>query len=242
MIQIHPNQPEGIVEFSASGKVTAADYESELMPAIEAALQQNDGVRVLAHFGPAFEGYDLGGMIDDAKLGLRHWRGFERIALVTDVKWMRHAVAGFGVAIPCPIKTFSNDDIESARLFLRESLGTVHLKFDDAANTVTIRLIGKLEPQAYRGVEAELDGWIDGRNRIRLLMDLREFDGWQGLGAMGEHLAIVRDHRRLPERVAIVGDSMLQKVAARIMTRFLRAEVRYFESTAIEQAGTWVRG
>lgn len=240
MIELHPNQPDGIIEFSATGKVTADDYASILMPAVELAAARGDGIRLLAHYGPAFEGYELGAMIDDAKLGLRHWSGFERVAVVTDVRWLKHLVTGLGFALPYPVRVFPNDQLEQARLFLREALGTIHLQFDDAHDRVTVQLIGKLEPSAYARVDADLERWLDGREHMRLVLDLREFDGWQGIGALHQHLGLVRDHRKLPSRVAVVGDAAWQDIAARLMSQFVRAEVKYFPSPAFGDATRWV--
>lgn len=240
MIELRPDQPDGIIEFSAIGKVTADDYRTVLMPAIDALVARGDGIRLLAHYGPAFEGYDLGAMVGDAKLGIRHWSGFERLSVVTDVKWLRHLVTGFSFALPCPVKLFANDEIETARLFLREALGTIHLKFDDERDMVTAQLVGKLEPSAYHGVDAELDRWLDGRTRMRLLMDLREFDGWQGLGAMHQHLNLVRDHRKFAERVAVVGDAAWQDLGARLLSQFTKAEAQFFPSPAFRDASEWV--
>jgi hypothetical protein len=45
------------------------------------------------------------------------------------------------------------------------------------------------------------------------VLDLREFDGWAGLSALGDHLSLVREHYRVPERIAIVGDKAWQKMA-----------------------------
>lgn len=242
MIEISSDQPEGIFEFSASGKVTGDDYENVLIPAMDKAFEEFGRVRVLAHFGPGFEGYELGALVDDAKLGLRHCQAFERVAMVSDVGWMRHLVTGFGFAMPCPVQSFKNDEIDEARRWLRESLGSIHLHYDDANDTVRVQLLGKLEPSAYAGVNEELDRWLSTRDRMRLVLDLREFDGWQGLGGLGEHLELVREYRRRPERVAVVGEAAWQRLAAPVMSKFIRAEVKYFPSADFEAASTWVNG
>ena len=39
-------------------------------------------------------------MWDDTKLGLKHLAGWEKMALVSDVEWVRAAVKVFGLAIP----------------------------------------------------------------------------------------------------------------------------------------------
>jgi len=242
MMEVIPGQPEGLLEIRGTGTVTGADYETVVQPAVEAALEQTDRIRLLFHLGAGFEGYDLGGMWDDTKLGLRHWDGFERIAIVTDTGWLRDGVRGFGVFISCPVKVFADAELEDARRWLRESLGSVQLEFDDSADLVTVRLRGKLEPDAYDDVNEELDAWLSHRDRMKLIVDLRDFDGFQGLAALGRHLNLVREHRRMPSRVAVVGHADWQRLAVRVMSRFVDAEARYFPNDDITGATAWVKG
>ena len=242
MIRTEGVTDAGILEFTLGGKVRGRDYEEVLVPAIEAALERHPRLRMLAVFDESFEGYDLGAAWDDAKLGIRHWNVWERIAVATDTRWLRDTVGAAGFLVSCPIRTFDLDEVDDARRWLRESLGSIHLEFDDDANRLTIRLLGKLEPSAYEGVDEELDGWMAGRTGIRLLLDLREFDGWQGLGALGEHLGVVRNHRRVPERIAVVGDESWQKFGVTVLGNLFPGEVRYFDEDDYAGAEAWLMG
>jgi len=241
MIETEGVQPGGVLELRFSGQVSGPDYDMVMIPAIETALEEHSKLRVLCVFDEGFEGYDLEAAWDDARVGLRHWNAYERFAIVTDVTWLRQVVRAAGFAISCPIKVFPLDEAEDARRWLRESLGSIHLEFDDDAHQATIRMLGKLEPQAYEDVAVEIDGWMSQHDHIRLLLDLREFDGWQGLGALTEHLALIRDHRRVMERVALVGDEAWQKMAVRVVSQFLRGEARYFGHDDIDAAEQWLR-
>lgn len=240
MIETDGVQPGGVLEFRISGRVTGVDYDKVLIPAIETAIEKHAKLRILCEFDAGFEGYDLEAAWDDAKLGLRHWNVFERFAVVTDVPWLRQLVRAAGFAVTCPVRTFPLAEQGDARRWLRESLGSVQLEFDDAEHRVTIRLLGKLEPSAYDDVAEELDGWMSKQTHIHLLLDLREFDGWQGLGALGEHLALVRDHRRVIERVAVVGHASWQKLAVRVVSQFLRGEAKYFGDDHLVAARRWL--
>ena len=75
---------------------------------------------------------------------------------------------------------------------------------------------------------------------VRLLLDLREFEGWSGLSALGNHLSLVRDHYRVPERIAIVGDKAWQTMAEKIMSRFVNARTKFFDSGDYNGAVAWV--
>ncbi len=239
MIEEIPGRPEGTLEFKITGRVSGADYDQVLVPALERALESRDHVKLLCQVGPGFEGYSFDAAWDDARMGMKHWRGFERVALVTDVEWIAASVRALGFALPCPIKIFPLKELEEARLWLAESLGSIHVD-QLSAGHLKVVLLGKLEASAYQGVEETIDQYLAGKSNIRLLVDLREFDGWQGLGALGEHLSLVREHRRLPERVAVVGNKAWQRLAETVFSRFLNAEVRFFEAAEFGAAEAWI--
>ena len=239
MIECMSGLPDGTLGFSFQGQITADDYDHVLTPALDRALEQHDRLKLLAQLGPAFEGYDLGAAWADGREALRHWDGFERLALVSDVAWVRTAVAAFSLVMPCPVRVFANADLEEARRWLAESLGTMHIKRD--GDVIETELIGTLEASAYERIEADIDAEIQGIDGVRLLLDLRQFDGWAGLGALGRHLALVRDHRRAVRRVAVVGNRAWQGLAEKLVSRFLDAETRFFEGADHALAETWIR-
>ncbi|SLN22518.1 hypothetical protein PSA7680_00887 [Pseudoruegeria aquimaris] len=240
MIEIVPGRPEGVLEVKITGKLTAEDYEAVLMPAIEEALWDRDGIRFLAQIGPGFEGVTGGAALDDLRLGLRHWRGFDRIALVTDAGWLETAARAMSVLSPCPMKVFGLDELEEARLWLAESLGAVHME-DLGGGVLHIQLLGQLDAAVYEGANARLDAFVRENDSVRFLLDLRAFDGWLGLSALGQHFSLVRDHHRIPDKIAFVGTKEWQKMAERIASRFLAADVRYFDAAQIEAAKVWLK-
>jgi hypothetical protein len=115
MIKLLPNLPSKVVGIVASGRVTAGDYESVVFPAIESKVKEHAKIRILYQIGPEFSGFTAGAMWDDAKVGLAHLSAWEKIAVVTDVDWIRAAVGIFRFVIPCPVKMFSNGQFAEAR-------------------------------------------------------------------------------------------------------------------------------
>ncbi len=239
MIEEIDGRPEGTLEFKIAGRVTGADYDKVLVPAIEAALEQHDRIRLLCQVGPGFEGYDLEAAWDDARLGLRHWSGFDRIAIVTNVAWISSMVRALGFALPCPIADFALDELKEARLWLGESLGSIHI--DKEEGLVRVALLGKLDSAVYARAETDLDQVMASMESVHLLVDLSDFDGWQGLSALGEHLSLVRDHRHVPQRIAVLGNKAWQKLAERVFSRFVTADVRFFEVEEADRARAWLR-
>jgi hypothetical protein len=238
MIDTIQGLPDGTLGFRFSGRITAADYASVLTPALERGLEQHNRLKLLVLMGEDFQSFELGAAWEDSKEAVRHWSGFERVAVVTEVPWMRLALQAFAVALPCPSRVFANHEVEDARRWLAESLGTIHLSREGAV--VTAQLIGSLEASAYDRAEPEIEALFSGIDGVRLLLDLRQFDGWAGLGALGHHLALIRDHRRALRRVAVVGDAAWQKLAERVVSRFLPAEARFFPAADHVLAEAWL--
>lgn len=106
---------DGVVGARASGKVTAGDYESILMPAVASALEGHEKARMMYVLGSDFEGYEAEAALDDARMGMHHWADFERIAFVADHQVYRTAVKGFGFLMPGEVKVFSNHELEAAK-------------------------------------------------------------------------------------------------------------------------------
>lgn len=107
--------PENILGFEAKGEIDANDYETILIPAVEAVLKKYKKVRLLYYLGPEFERFTAGAMWDDAKVGLKHWMEWDKIALVTDVDWLRKTIHCLAFMIPGSMKLFGNDNIEEAK-------------------------------------------------------------------------------------------------------------------------------
>jgi SpoIIAA-like len=114
MIERIAGLPANAIGFRAKGKVTAKDYENELIPAVEALFARERKVRLLCQLGPEFEGFESAAVWDDAKLGLRHLGGWERVAIVTDVQWIRVAAKVFALVMPGHVRTFDNRDFAAA--------------------------------------------------------------------------------------------------------------------------------
>ncbi|TDN63268.1 STAS/SEC14 domain-containing protein [Paraburkholderia sp. BL10I2N1] len=115
MIELIPNLPENVVGITASGQVTGSDYETVLVPAIEAVLKKRSKVRLLYQVGPNYSGFTSGAMWDDMKLGVTHIGAWERVALVTDVEWIATATRMLGFVLFCPVRVFANSELAEAK-------------------------------------------------------------------------------------------------------------------------------
>jgi hypothetical protein len=113
MLQTMTGLPPSVLGFDVNGALHADDYRQVLLPAVEAAIQQGEKIRIVL----VFEHYDgLSGRAlgQDLKLGVEHLTHWQRIALVTDIDWMTHLTALFGWMTPGELKHFPLAEREAA--------------------------------------------------------------------------------------------------------------------------------
>jgi len=118
MIDLIKGLPSNVVGLSAHGLVTENDYRDVLIPAVENALKLHDKIRIYYEIGPNFTGFDLRAVFADIRIGagrLFHW---EKIAIVTDVPWIRDSARLFSFLIPAQIHTFDTADILKAKAWI----------------------------------------------------------------------------------------------------------------------------
>jgi hypothetical protein len=108
VITVIEGLPAGIVGFEASGEVSAEDYRQTLDPLVEQVTSSGAKVRALAVLGTDV-GYKSGAMLEDAKLGLKEWSAWERIAIVSDDHRLREAIHLLGWMVPGDVAVFGEE-------------------------------------------------------------------------------------------------------------------------------------
>ena len=123
MIEILPGYPDDVLAISGAGHVTADDYRNVLIPEAEARIARHGSVRILYYLGPIYQGFDPTAAWSDLKFGLSHWSKFGRIALVTDVGWIRNAARLFAPFFHHAFRVFGAAELDEASAWIREADG-----------------------------------------------------------------------------------------------------------------------
>lgn len=118
MIERLTDFPDNVVAFRCTGRVTKADYDTALVPAVQGALRIHNKVRLYYETGEDFDGLDPGAMWEDFKVGIEHLTRWEKVAVVTDVDWIRKAVHFFAFLMPATTKLFSCIEAAQARAWI----------------------------------------------------------------------------------------------------------------------------
>lgn len=115
MIEILQGYPDNVLAISGKGVISAEDYRSVLVPAVEKALERHRKVRLLYRIGPDCTGFEPGAMWEDFRVGVEHLTRWERVAVVTDTEWIRHTMSAIGFLIPIDMRVFALAESDAAR-------------------------------------------------------------------------------------------------------------------------------
>ncbi len=114
MITIMTDLPDEVLGVEVQGKLIGKEYKEILIPAAEEKLKKHSRIRALI-FVRDLEGLDAGALWHDTSFGIRHWRDFSHVALVTDIGWVKSMIKFFAPIIPAEVKIFPEMDFQYAR-------------------------------------------------------------------------------------------------------------------------------
>jgi hypothetical protein len=97
--------------------VTRRDYEDVLIPVIEATLNRHEKVRLYYQTGYDFMGIEPG-VSYEFNVGMDHLLRWDRIAIVTDIDWIRETIRALSFLLPGAVEIFPVDEAPAARAWV----------------------------------------------------------------------------------------------------------------------------
>jgi hypothetical protein len=116
-----PHMPLGTLGYRISEHLAREDYVNVLVPPLRRAVEAGDRLRVLFAIGPELH-MEPGALWEDmkleAELGIEHRDAWERIAIVTDIDWLRQGFGFFSWLIPGDVRLFAEGELDQAKTWL----------------------------------------------------------------------------------------------------------------------------
>jgi hypothetical protein len=110
--------PDDTIGISVEGVIEARDYDDVIVPLIEEKLGRYERIKFLYRIGRKFESFTPGAVWSDTRIGLKHLTRFSRIAVVSDIEWIRHAVRLFAPMVPGDLHVFRDKELGEAKAWL----------------------------------------------------------------------------------------------------------------------------
>ena len=110
--------PDDVVVFHVEGTISYNDYVKTLIPFIRNKVSLSDKIKLLCFIGEDFDGFTLGAMWADTCFGLRYVRKISKLALVSDIAWVRKVAKIVSFLLPYPVRIFNDADINEAKSWI----------------------------------------------------------------------------------------------------------------------------
>jgi hypothetical protein len=120
MLELIEGLPKNVVGIVAKGRVTMQDCHDVLMPAIKKSRKRHEKIRLYYELNSRFPGSAW----DDLDLGLENASSCERVAIVTDIGWVRLTVKAVRFLIPSKIRVFPTIQAEEGRAWITARPGS----------------------------------------------------------------------------------------------------------------------
>lgn len=122
MLEKISDVPSFVAAFKAIGEVTKGDYESILVPEIERVDKQHGHIHFLMVLDTPVKNFSMAAWIQDAWQGLKHYRGWKKVAIVTDEKGIEKMTDVFSAVIPGKAKGFTLNQLNDAKAWVRQEI------------------------------------------------------------------------------------------------------------------------
>ena len=120
MLQIMKDVPANVVGVRALGKVTEEDYKTSFVPAVEQASKAGE-INLLMIFETDLGNFTYGAWLQDAKISLKLFANWNRVAIVSDQKVVERIAPILNFISPAEAKGFPVSDIELAKIWVAAS-------------------------------------------------------------------------------------------------------------------------
>ena len=118
MFEIIHDMPDGTLGVMAKGDVTHADCERTLLPLVANHSPSNCKTPMLLLFGRDFQDFTTDALGNGTEFAFKHWREVDRLAVVSDVEWVRKAIWLFAPFMRGNVRVFHDYEIEQAKTWI----------------------------------------------------------------------------------------------------------------------------
>jgi len=230
--------------FEAIGEITGEDYENIIVPNINEKLKYYSKIGFLYYIGDNFEKFEAKAILDDTKIGFKHMRAFERIAVVTDLGWVINGMHMFHFIFPGKIKLFKNSELKAAKEWVSQTpvlKQGLQASIDDVKGVMYFKPLGEITSEDFEYLGMLMDPYIERKKDLKgLVIDASLFTGYESFDAFITHFKFVRGHQKHVEKLAILTDSDLVIFGEKLGSVFINAEIKRFKVSDKDKAFEWV--
>ncbi|MEO7430924.1 MAG: STAS/SEC14 domain-containing protein [Dokdonella sp.] len=245
MLTMIDGLPDHVIGIRINDKLRAEDYETQLIPLVNAKLERHPKLDLLCCIDGEWKGIEAGAVWQDLRLGLGRIGHWARMAIVTDIKWLENAIRLFGLFSPGELRHFNSTAYAAATEWVCErDRASIGITLDAGTGILTLEPVTDkaLSEDDFEVVGKTIGDYLQTHERLRgILIHSRRFPGWQSIGALFAHLKFVNRLHEKIDKVALVTNSPVGTFADHVLGPLMLAKIRQFDDEERAQAMVWLQ-
>ncbi len=114
MLERIEGMPDQVLAVRAKGEVTAEDLEQVLLPGLKELTLKYKAIYYLLVLETDVESFTAGAWYKDMLAGVKHFRHWKKMAIVTDQKGVRQFTDAFSAVAPGEARGFNHLELQNA--------------------------------------------------------------------------------------------------------------------------------
>ena len=115
MVELLKDFPPHVAAYRAWGAVSKEEYEQIVMARVDETAARFGKINFLVRLETDMDNYSIGAFFDYLKISFKHFTKWNRMAIVSDERWLRTAYELLSPLVPGVIKGYKLDEFEEAR-------------------------------------------------------------------------------------------------------------------------------
>lgn len=242
MITTTKVQNDNLVIVTLDGTIDEMGLQ-KLASEIETKALRHGKVNLLAEVREYGNFADFKTFTSAMKTKFKAWDKIEKYAVVTDKDWLENTVKVADFLTPnMTIKQFDLDEMAAALLWVETpDLPVKNLKLESTADphTIAMTISGKLTADDYDLLNKEMDELAALTNKINLLIEVIDFEGYS-MGGLWKDLKTTVTHYNKFQKVAFLGKGWLEGVVNTADYITPGVDLEFFELIDKDKALAWL--
>ncbi|HEY0067351.1 MAG TPA: STAS/SEC14 domain-containing protein [Flavisolibacter sp.] len=115
MVELLSDFPPHVAAYRASGSVGKEEYERVVMARVDEVAEQYGKINFIVRLETDIDNYSIGAFLEYIKVSFEHFTKWNRMAIVTDQRWVQKAYEVLSVLVPGTIKGYDLNEFDSAK-------------------------------------------------------------------------------------------------------------------------------
>jgi len=239
---------EDVIALKITGKLKREELE-EITTRVESSLAKHQKTHIFAEVED-FSGFDvtaLSNYLPRAAAMLRQLRRFGRIAVVSDLRWIRWATKLESALLPhISYETFTADERHRALAWVEGKLNALHdpsirIIETDKPDVLGFELDGRISTADAQAAAEYFNKALDRKQPLRLLGRVKNIEGAELSALFGhKYLQMKVGMLERVERYAVVGGPVWLCAWLAALDPLVSCELRHFGADQEAQAWAWL--